>query len=59
MDSYEAERLVSENLILLEEDFKGHSHSKAHTSSAYNADAESISGQTTSDIPDDGPIYFR
>lgn len=59
MDSYEAERLVSENLILLEEDIK--LDARRRSSSSGKSEATSSKGRipVSNDTVDDAPIYFR
>lgn len=59
MDSYEAERLVSENLILLEEDIK--LDTRRRSSSSGKSETTSFKGRITvpSETIDDTPVYFR
>lgn len=59
MDSYEAERLVSENLILLEEDIK--LDARRRSSSSGKSEATSFKGRISvpNEVVDDAPIYFR
>lgn len=56
--SYEAERLVSENLILLEEDWKGGA-GRGSSVISRGRRSSSITPRGTPEPSDDSPVYFR